>query len=128
MKNKLVIGLILFFNSTSWGQLINSFITSQQIQPPANEQVGKYKKLEFGFKFAPKIQSKIDQFIVENDTSGINPYDPEQLNFEADFISPTGIHTKRYGFYYRPYKANTTFDIWEEDTTSWPFRIRFSPD
>ena len=128
MKNKLVIGLILFFNSTSWGQLINSFITSQQIQPPANEQVGKYKKLEFGFKFAPKIQSKIDQFIVENDTSGINPYDPEQLNFEADFISPTGIHTKRYGFYYRPYKANTIFDRWEEDTTSWPFRVRFSPD
>lgn len=91
-------------------------------------EVGKYNKTELGFRLSESSQKKMYAFINKNDTTGINPFDPEQVNFEATFISPTGLQTKRFGFYYLPYTENKTLDKWDADTTSYPWRVRFAPD
>lgn len=90
--------------------------------------VGKYNKTEFGFKLSDEIQKKINAFILNGDSTGINPFDPDLLNFEATFYSPSGVETKRYGFYYQPYLENASNDRWDSDTTSYPWRVRFAPD
>lgn len=90
--------------------------------------IGKYKKMEFGFKLSDVIQKKINAFILKGDSTGINPFDPDFLDFETTFYSPSGIETKRYGFYYQPFLENRSFDKWESDTTSYPWRVRFAPN
>ena len=127
-KRNLVILVFLFIRFVYWPQSFSTIETRQICPSTINSSVGKFQKLEFGFKLPQKIQFQIDKFLFQNDTLGINPFDPDQLNFEADFISPTGIITKRYGFYYQSFKSNDIFDRWEEDTTSMPWRLRFSPD
>ena len=127
-KRDLVILVFLFIRFVYWSQSFSTIETRQICPSTSNSSVGKFQKLEFGFKLPQKIQFQIDKFLFQNDTLGINPFNPEQLNFEADFISPTGIITKRYGFYYQSFKSNEIFDRWEEDTTSMPWRLRFSPD
>ena len=105
------------------------FIEPVWYQPAATPGiVVKYDKTEFGFKLSENIQKNIDDFLTMHDTAGINPFDPDQINFEAVFISPTGIRTKRYGFYYQPFLENHSVDQWEKDTTSFPWRVRFAPD
>ena len=90
--------------------------------------VGKYNKTEFGFRLSESSQKKINAFILKNDTTGINPFDPDHVNFEATFVSPTNVQTKRFGFYYSPYLENKSLDKWDGDTTSYPWRVRFAPD
>lgn len=105
------------------------FIESVWFLPSASPgKVGKFNKAEFGFKLSDGIQKKINAFILKGDTTGINPFDPDLLNFEATFYSPSGVETKRYGFYYQPYLENNSFDRWDSDTTSYPWRVRFAPD
>ena len=106
-----------------------NFIQPVWFQPSETPgKVGKYEKLEFGFKLSDRIKTDIQKFIKMGDTTGLNPYDPEHINFEAVFISPSGVQTKRYGFYYQPFLENHTFDNWQQDSTSFPWRVRFSPD
>lgn len=62
------------------------------------EQIGRYEKLEL---------------TIELEADYENPYDPEQLDLSADFISPTGV----------PWRINGYFD-----GVGRAWKLRFSPD
>lgn len=133
MKHKfnafLIASLICIVSSihfTNWAQ--NTLYLTQIYPKSTNQQVGKYEKIEFGIQLPFSLRKEIDRFIFQRDTLGINPFDPDQINVEADFISPSGVHIKRFGFYYQPFKENMLFNRWEEDTTSFSWRVRFAPN
>jgi hypothetical protein len=119
MKNIFLLS-ILFSSLFSFSQNIE--IQSDSIR------VGKYERLELAYKLTASITTKIDNFIFNRKQDRLNPYDPDQINFEAVFTSPTGIQTKRFGFYYEPFTEDETFDTWVKDTTSVPWRVRFAPN
>ncbi len=106
-----------------------TFIQSAWFLPSGTPgSTAKYAKTEFGFQISEDLQKKIQLFLQKNDTTGINPFDPDHINFEANFTSPTGVITKRYGFYYLPYLENIALDKWDSDTTAYPWRVRFAPN
>lgn len=76
-------------------------------------------------------------------TEWLNPFDPDDINVEAEFMY-LGVNVsstlsvisskKTYGFYYEEYERMVnsnhiiTNDGWNQDTTSYNFRIRFAPN
>lgn len=101
-------------------------------------QVGQFEKLEMGVKLPLSIQSQIDLFLSSGYTSGMNPYDPEQISLEVSFSNGTQTYYT-YGFYYLEFlrdpntiTAPYTFDPliaaqWNEQPTDYPWRIRWAP-
>lgn len=104
--------------------------------------VGQYEKLELGIRLPDSIETRINRFV--HDSIGgnkLNPFNPNEIDVRAEFYSlgstynTLGISPYRtvYGFYYREFEksingnANNYDDGWNEDTTSFPFRIRFAP-
>ena len=114
--------LLVFFVSTSaWTQ-----INIQKIKSEAT--CGKYEKFELQLQLDQQTHVQVNRFVFQNDTLGINPFNPKQINVVAVFSAPSGKTVKRFAFYYQPYKENTLFDRWDKDTTAFPWRIRFAPD
>lgn len=148
MRKVIFYSIFGIISSFSWGQnlhpkkfpvianhsIVRPSTDPNYIQPvwfqPAETPglVGKYEKAEFGFKLSDGLKGEIQNFLINKDTAGINPFDPDHINFEAVFISPSGVQTKRYGFYYQPFLENHSLDQWESDSTSFPWRVRFAPD
>lgn len=88
---------------------------------------GKYIKVEIGFNLPEPINALIDSFLINN-SNGLNPYNPEDIDFSAEFTSPSGRIKEVNGFYYKPYLMDFNNDAFIEDTTSYNWRVRFSPD
>ena len=97
--------------------------------------VGKYNCVELGFKLPQAITYQINSFI--NSNVGINPYDPDQIDFRVHLTTPSGYTLTRYGFYYQPFKENlsgspanpsTYHNVYDPDTTTFPWRFRFAPN
>ncbi len=130
---------------------------------PVAERV-LYRKLEIGMAL-PELGSRIATFL--GDSTGVykpgtanyhaqrasgtilNPYDPDHIDIIADFMSPGGQMTRRYGFYYVPYlvqenvrPACGTYPVndpppqftnpktldWVQMPTDYEWRIRFAPN
>ena len=89
--------------------------------------VGKFHKLEIGFKLEKDIEREVEKFITKR-AKGINPFDPEQINVSIKLIAPNGEEIVTHGFYYLPYFKNPFKDLWIADTTSFKWRMRFAPD
>jgi hypothetical protein len=101
-------------------------------------QVGQFEKLEFGIDLPASVQSQIDQFITSQFTSGLNPYDPEQISVEVNFTQGN-YNYQTYGFYYRDFirdpstitGSHTTANLiqaqWLEQATQHPWRVRWAP-
>jgi len=109
-------------------------------------QVGQFEKIEMGIQLPPGIQSQVDQFSSSNYTSGINPFDPEEISLEVIFTNGNTSYNT-YGFYYRelvrtpsavvlpPQPPNPPYffegddpDVsWDDQHTSYPWRIRWAP-
>lgn len=83
--------------------------------------IPRYNRFEMGIKLPASIQSQINAFL--NGQTGINPYDPGQIQVECVFNS--GAY-KRYGFYYRDF--NVQNNTWIEKSTPYAFRIRIAPE
>jgi hypothetical protein len=66
-------------------------------------QIEKYKRLEYGFKLPSVLSTRIDNFFI-GAKSGINPFDPEHIDFRVHFYAPNGENTTCFGFYYKPFK------------------------
>lgn len=99
-------------------------------------QIEKYKRLEYAFKLPSVLTTRIDNFFV-GAKSGINPFDPEQIDFRVHFYAPNGEKTTCYGFYYQPFKPvlrtaglepSKYINEYRADTTSFPWRVRFAPN
>lgn len=101
-------------------------------------QVGQFEKLEMGIKLPAALQWQIHLFTVSQFTSGINPFDPEQISVEVLFTKGNESYTI-YGFYYREFErtadrvtAPYTYGPlliaeWDEQYTDYPWRIRWAP-
>lgn len=98
------------------------------ITPKGNEKIAlKNQTLEIGFILKATVQQKINEFL-ETKISGINPYDPEQLDFTAFFVAPSGKTHRRYGFYYEEFKEDLKNNVFIKQNTKYPWRLRFAPD
>jgi hypothetical protein len=100
--------------------------------------VGIHEKLEIGMNLPAGLQQQVDQWITSQYTSGINPFDPEQISVEA--VISNGISSYLvYGFYYKefirdplaigqPYTGNPVIPAnWIPQPTAYEWRIRFAP-
>ncbi len=87
-----------------------------------------FNRYEIGLQLDLQTTLSINRFLYQRKQQEINPFNPEDINVEALFIAPSGQETKRFGFYYQPFKSNLVNDNWEKDTTSFLWRIRFAPD
>lgn len=114
----------------NWGGT-NSFNSqlSQVWYTPNNSvgEVGKYNKLEIGFRLEKKIEQEIQSFITKRST-GINPFDPDQIDVSIKLTAPDGKQINTHGFYYLPFFKNPFKNMWISDTTSFKFRLRFAPN
>ncbi len=90
-------------------------------------RVGKFCKLEIGFKLSKEIEQEVEKFIRKK-AKGINPFDPEQIDVSVRLIAPNGEEIVTHGFYYLPYFKNPFKDLWIPDTTSFKWRVRFAPN
>ncbi len=99
-------------------------------------KVGKHQSLELGFKLPTSMEKEVSTFLSKG-TGGINPFDPDELDFTVTLASPTNKEVVRFAFYYQPYRellygnAGQTDSYKNEfvkDTTSFPWRFRFCPD
>lgn len=100
-------------------------------------EVGQYEKLELGVKLPSPIDSMVYSFLhPPGTTEWLNPFDPAAVNVEAEFyflgenysLNAYDFTKKVYGFYYKEYFVPEESDSsWVEDSTSYPFRIRFAP-
>lgn len=126
---ELIVVLLLFTGSLNLFAQIN--ISKPQFKlswlyPVVNvKEVGKFDKLELGIKLNSELDNQINQFIKDQ-KRGLNPYNPEDLSIEVNFVSPTNNEKNVYGFYYQDFirSGNT----WVPKTTAHNWRIRFSPD
>ena len=89
----------------------------------------QYEKVELGIKVPPSIEYKIQSFFAQNRREKqINPFDPLDIDITAEFSLNNEVVKRVNGFYYEEYYRNLTLGMWSEDTTSYPFRIRFVPE
>lgn len=138
MVNKLVL-LIWFFSllglksSVLAADGLNSInsgsqITYQWFFPSSGPgSIAKYSKMEIGFKLPGNVTGQINKFIQKG-TEGINPFDPEKIDFRVKLTDPYGKIITRCAFYYQPYIEDLEQDAFIPDTTSFPWRFRFAPD
>lgn len=90
--------------------------------------VPKYHKLELGFKLDETVEQDVNDFMNPFVTGGINPFDPEEINFKVKLTSPSGEIIETGGFYYQPFTKNLADDEWEKESTPYNWRLRFAPD
>ena len=87
----------------------------------------KNQGMELGFYLKKNIQDEINKFF-KNPDDGLNPYDPDQINFSAIFTSPTGRIKQQYGFYFEDYYEDRKNNKFIRKNTKYPWRVRFAPD
>ena len=88
------------------------------------------EKVEFGVKLPKTVLDKIDLFLsARGETDmGLNPFDRNDIDIEAAFIHNGKTVKRNEGFYFQEFKRDLGNNRWWEDTTSYPFRIRHSPE
>lgn len=98
--------------------LINSFHVNGYSNIP------KYGQFEVGVKLPQTIQQEIDNFL--EGISGVNPYDPSQIEVITSYTSKSSGKTfKRNGFYFKEFEVSNS--SWVLKKTDFTFRIRFAP-
>lgn len=93
--------------------------------PAEKTPVEKWEKVELGVQLPADMVAKIDAFINGERTASINPFDPDQLSVEAEFVQPDGKIKMAYGFYYAAF--NRGVSGWQKKRAPYPFRVRIAP-
>jgi hypothetical protein len=137
------IALIFFVNLKSFSQDISTFENNEmsggnaiqviwlgqtfqsKTDPTVKNTVGQFNKLEVGFNIPNSTSVQIDRFLKGG--NGINPFDPQQIDFKVILTDPNGKKITRYAFYYKPFITDLEKDVFIEDTTKFPWRFRFAP-
>ena len=88
------------------------------------------EKIEFGIKLPKTVVEKIDLFLsAKGETDmGLNPFDRNDIDIEAIFTHNGKVVKRNEGFYFQEFKRDLGNNRWWKDTTSYPFRIRHSPE
>ena len=103
------------------------------IEPFTNPlEVPEFEKLELGIKVPIEIQSQISNFLLNGFVSGINPYNPDEIDVYGIFTSPTQKTIRWNCFYYQDFRNNHDYNYndstWTRLNTEYPWRMRFSPN
>ncbi len=130
------------------GGYFHATLSANSIEPmiinlPSNV-VGKHKKFEIGFKMPDDIEDQVKNYLADpGNFIGLNPYDPDKIDIEGIFTSPTGNIQKRFGFYYEYYQKNISAPIGTpppygiasgliektpDNPDMYKWRVRFAPD
>ncbi len=97
------------------------------MSPSTPGRVGQYEKLEYGLQLPSTIQNLVVNYFINN-TTGVNPFDPDDINIEATFTSPSGTQNRLiYGFFYKGFKEQLSDSSWVPQPTPYKFRVRFAP-
>lgn len=129
-KINLLLSILLFSASiqaqdNSPLNMINNVFKLTWLEPYGNvKEVGKHQKLELGLRLNDEIDAQINEFI--NNKKGLNPYNPEDINVEFVFTSPSFNERLVYAFYYQECKR--AGESWEQVFTEYNWRLRFAPD
>ena len=90
----------------------------------------KLSKTEVGIKIPDKWNREILAFFngeTQKDQR-LNPFNPEDIAIDLQLFNKDGlIIDSRPGFYFEAFEKDLENNVWIKDTTSFPFRIRFSP-
>jgi hypothetical protein len=95
-------------------------------------ELNKYEMIELGVKLPVSIASAVNNYFTNSGTPKINPYnadhsDADYLDINAEFVSPSGQHIFRNGFFYRDFSVNQQSTAWIENQSDYPIRIRLAP-
>jgi hypothetical protein len=107
---------------------INENPVEAVILEPNSTHVPKYEKLEIGMVLSDEINETVQNYFNNSGTIKNNPFDPDNVNVEAIFLSPSGKINRVNGFYYKEFAPNFEFIAWNEIPTPYHWRLRFSPD
>jgi hypothetical protein len=106
-------------------------IQLEWICPDKPFQTEKFLKTELGIKLPEKWNQEIVAFFngeIKKEKR-LNPFNPEDIRVDLDLFNSDGaLVDSRPGFYYEAYKKDLEKNVWIKDTTSFSFRIRFSPN
>ena len=88
------------------------------------------EKIEFGIKLPKTVTEQIKLFLSGRGTTtiGLNPFDRNDIDIEATFTHNGKIVKRNEGFYFEEFRRDLGNNRWKEDTTSYRFRIRHSPE
>lgn len=90
----------------------------------------QFEKVEFGIRLPKEVIFKIESFLTGTGetSSGLNPFDRNDIDIEAAFIHDGRTVKRNEGFYFQEFRRDLGNNRWREDTTSYPFRIRHAPE
>jgi hypothetical protein len=120
-------------NGEYYGHIEELDFNTAWFEPAATvASVGKWNKMELGMQLPTDIQSDINYYLTTGNLNfGLNPYDPDQVDCIVNFLSPSGLTTKAYGFYFEAQVRDLVNQSWEDDQSpaaEFPWRVRFAPN
>jgi hypothetical protein len=89
----------------------------------------RLEKMEVGIKPNADLLNDINDFLTGN-TAGanpLNPYNRHDIDITCSFYVGGQFVKTVDAFWYAEYVTDAATDGWQQDTTSFPFRIRFAP-
>lgn len=88
------------------------------------------EKVEFGIRLPKIVTEQINFFLTgKGETStGLNPFDRNDVDIEAVFTHNGKIVKRNEGFFFQEFRRDLGNNRWRKDTTSYSFRIRHSPE
>ncbi|MFT5858458.1 MAG: hypothetical protein ACI865_000546 [Flavobacteriaceae bacterium] len=105
----------------------------------------KFEKVEYGLSLPQSVGDRITAFLTQDESNGkgLNPFNRHAIDITATFyLNPRvsngsisdlpkdkGSKVKVVdAFYYEEFRRDLAKNKWWKDTTSFPFRVRFSPE
>jgi len=109
------------------------------------QKAKQFQKVEFGIELPTSINKRINAFLMQRDLSDhLNPFNRHDIDITAKFFLQPKVDTsvrvidgqfikgpqvkKVDAFYYEEYRRDLANNKWWRDTTSFQFRVRFSPE
>ena len=133
MKISLVVLLALFLGlAETRAQLMELPFELEEEGPQFYKPLGmgnraiQNRVMEIGLKAPENVTYLVDAF-VQLKGSGLNPYNPTDINFYGVFTSPSGDVDRRNGFYFQAHRIDYRKDKYRPMRTEQPWRLRYSP-
>lgn len=89
----------------------------------------QFEKVEFGVKLPASLEHRMRAFLRNDERiqDRINPFDRHDIDITTTFQVNGEVEKIVDAFYFEEYRRDLANNSWRQDTTSFPFRVRFSP-